>query len=499
MDTVKTKAYKLAAELGLQEQYVLDWLRANGYPNVRRADTIRADVAQAARRALKKRRGGGSQRSRGRSSPPSHAPRTSPPPTSNTSPASSKGGQGGFRMSFADLLEQHLPQGVEASSSADPTKTVEMPVQRPTGGDYTADLHNRLNRAEQARDAAARARQLAERATAQMQAALDAANARLAEVSHIASDAREQLTRLRTEHDRVQLDRSTLRERNRRLEDERATLEQTCGDLQRDAEDLRQTVERVEKEQADHQAMVADLQQAMQREMAWRARALELERAHQHGTNLPALLQGLGVGDFKSQAMVMQAILGHRDTASAFLRAIRQVDAAIIEKLVGERLARVCAHAVCNQVARLDDRAVVRVDSARDCDVCGGADDRRWFARMVHECARAGVRRLLVIGGGETIQAQLRDFSQGRPVDLRLVGDRETPQRARVRGRVEGCDLLVVWSQWVAPEALSTAYTEAARDEARPIVSVFGQTPKVAALARAVCNRLARNHVLQAI
>ena len=49
---VKTKAYKLAAELGLQEQPVLDWLRANGYPNARRADMIRADVAQAARKAL---------------------------------------------------------------------------------------------------------------------------------------------------------------------------------------------------------------------------------------------------------------------------------------------------------------------------------------------------------------------------------------------------------------------------------------------------------------
>ena len=49
---VKTKAYKLAAELGLQEHSVLEWLRENGYPNARRADTIRSEVAQAARQAL---------------------------------------------------------------------------------------------------------------------------------------------------------------------------------------------------------------------------------------------------------------------------------------------------------------------------------------------------------------------------------------------------------------------------------------------------------------
>ncbi|MEZ4463489.1 MAG: hypothetical protein R3F43_02960 [bacterium] len=46
------EAYKLAADLGVAEPVLLDWLRTNGYPNARRGDTIRAEVAVAARRAL---------------------------------------------------------------------------------------------------------------------------------------------------------------------------------------------------------------------------------------------------------------------------------------------------------------------------------------------------------------------------------------------------------------------------------------------------------------
>ena len=35
--------YGFATELGMQEQPVLDWLRAHRYPNLRRADMIHAD------------------------------------------------------------------------------------------------------------------------------------------------------------------------------------------------------------------------------------------------------------------------------------------------------------------------------------------------------------------------------------------------------------------------------------------------------------------------
>jgi hypothetical protein len=153
---------------------------------------------------------------------------------------------------------------------------------------------------------------------------------------------------------------------------------------------------------------------------------------------------------------------------------------------------------VCNQVAALDDKVAVREDNARACEVCAGSAARRWFARMVRECSLAGARRLLVIGGGDRLHAQLRELSQGQPVDLRLVAATESLQSARIRGRVEGCDLLVVLSEWVVELPVTAPYVQAAREEGKPAVTVLGRSPDTVALARAVCNRLARNHVLSA-
>ena len=49
---VKTKVYKLAAELGIREDRILEWLRGQGYPHMRRADMVRAELVAAARSAL---------------------------------------------------------------------------------------------------------------------------------------------------------------------------------------------------------------------------------------------------------------------------------------------------------------------------------------------------------------------------------------------------------------------------------------------------------------
>lgn len=491
---MKTKAYKLAAELGVQEQSVLDWLRANGYPNARRADTIRADVAQAARQALG--RGRAARRTSGRHPSPGPRGPTQPPPSRPAPRPTAEGGGGGFRVSFAELLEAHLPQSAEAGTSALPDAGPPAPRRPPPprqedGADE--ELRLRVARAEGERDAVRRE--------------ADASRQRLEAVTREAEALRRELLAakqnliafeaLRGDLDRLQLERAQLRHALQVAQDERATLEGTCAELKRELDEVQTTLRAAEEEQDERDTLLEELESAMQREMAWRARALELERAANQDANLLGLLQALGIEDFGEQAEVLRALLASRDTALGFLRAIRQVESAPLERMVRHRIRRVCAHPVCNQVAEHDERVVLRVDDERICEVCGGDADRRWFARMVRECSRAGVRRLLVIGG-EPVHDALRGLSQGQPVDLRLVGADDEVHPARVRGRVEGCDVLVLWSSRLVTEAVATPYADAARAEGRPVVSVLGDRCQVAALARAVCYRLARNHVLAA-
>lgn len=516
---MKTKAYKLAADLGVPEQVLLDWLKANGYPNARRGDTIRAEVAQAARRALG--RGGSAtlpptratgsvrpvernsaalrpvQRDSGVVRPPDRPTDVSEPPRRNSRASE------GFRVSFADLLEEHLPGGMEAlpagagpaAAAAAAQRPQPRPSMRPSTGLSNEEvLKLRLTRMEADRDQAHRELDI-------LRQRLEADQLRLREALAALSAAdgdRHALGMLRQEHERVLLERATQRQALQAAADERGTLEQTCGELQQELVDLRDQLAGADAEREVREATITELESAVQREVAWRARALELERVVQMGNSLHGLLQGLGLEDVRLQADVLRALLSDREGALGLIRAIRQVDAAALTKMISGRVTRTCAHPLCDEIARLDDRVRVRVDDASRCEICQDSPDRRWFARLVRECARAGVRRLLVIGGSDATQRVLRELAQGQPLDLRLVADAEPAPAARVRGRVEGCDVLVLWSGTLVAPDLSAPYEAAAEAEGRPVVRVLGDRGTVAGLARAVSIRLARNHILAA-
>jgi hypothetical protein len=493
---LKTKAYKLAAELGVHEQSVLDWLRAHGYPNVRRADTIKAEVCQAARQALGRKETAGK---RGPKPPPRHG---SAPVAAEVEPAAAS-----LRVSFAELLEAHLPADERPPAPTGPLDTIPSlpaalrpergrpapapapPAPAPVPGPTADDLARVRAEREAASRRADEWRIRYERARSD----LEDASSRL---KHL-EGAAEALAAVRAERERLALEASTLRQRLQAVEDERDTLEATAAELQTELVATREALNRIETEAGQRQILVDDLELAVQREVAWRARALELERAAVVGGNLQAALQRLGLTGLDDQQRMLQAVVSHPEGVRDLLRAVRQVDPDALARVVRERLVRVCAHPVCNQVAVLDDRLPMRVDSGKDCEVCRGSADRRWFLRMVRECGRAGVRRLLVIGGPDATRDALRGLSEGQPVDVRLIADSEEVHPARVQGRVEGCDVLVLWGEAVVPRAISEPYEATALREGRPVVQILGERGGVAALARGVCNRLARDLVLR--
>lgn len=508
---MKTKAYKLAAELGLQEDSVLEWLRDNGYPNARRADTIRSEVAQAARQALGSRaaRPTAPRPAPARPAPPPPPPRPSPPPAPRPPPPQSRKSrqQGGvtaagdgFKVSFAELLENHLPGDVTAGLQALPETrpaivAVSPPQASPRVTDSRDDLRVRIARAETERD---RLQQKLDVEKARAEGYIRDAQRLDAELA-TARQALVELAPLREDHERLELDRTRLRHELAVAADERATLEQTCTDLQAELTEARAALEEARRGDIEYGTVLGDLETARQREIAWRTRALELERAVAQGGDIIRLLKGQGLEAFRQQVRVLQTLLADEATALQLLKSIRQVDAPALEKLVEERLRRTCAHPLCNRVTRAADKIPLRVDDDRECAVCGGDPEKRWFHHMVQECAGAGVRRLLVIGGSDATQSRLRALSEGEPVDLRLVSADEEVLAARAAGRVEGCDALILWSRWVVPTHISEPYAEAALAADRPIISVLGVTCGVVPLARATVNRLARTHVLRAV
>ena len=481
---MKVKAYKLAVELGLSEQEVLDWLHKNGCPTVKSGDTIRADVANTARRVLKRQ-----------PAPPPELPKAAPKPipqaqlhTDNPAirtpqqirKAAQKGG------TFAELLEAHLPK-LEGSLAPQRARTL-----------TEEHLDRRLAEAEALKQSFRAEADAGIAKIAELQNTIASKNAEIASLKQELEDARSQKARADALYDEtieLQLDRATLRRRVQAQKDELQTLEQTCAELQEALLQAKESAAQAEQSSQVKQ-LIDDLENATKREIAWRARALELERSNHTAQTLPSLLQSLGLTDPAQQLLLLASLFDDKTSGTALLRAIRQIDAAQVEQLVTQRLRKTCAHPICHSVTKRDELVPLRVDDDKECEVCHGDPDRRWFIRMVQECGWAGVKRLLIVGGDEDCQDKLRDLSQGQGVELRLVQADEPLQTARIAARVEGADVVVTWSRQTVDGAISDAYAQCAVSSGRLVVPVLGSGCTISELARAVCNRLARNHVM---
>ncbi len=507
---MKTKAYKLAAELGLQEQSVLDWLRDNGYPNVRRADMIRSEVAQAARQALGQVRSAVSRgvttasslrRSSGRPDKSFNESRRRGPPTSAT-----QGGDG-FRVTFADLLD-------EFGGSPDPSSS---PVSIASGSVSVSPITTG-SRSENTGAVAALEKlrfELAqlekERDQLRQEILVERANTESAERS--ATRLKHQLVQVRSrseeaekvirERDRLSIECASLIKSIRQIEDENATLQGTCSDLQSRLTELDSAAIEMESLQLDHSVVLGDLETARQRETAWRARALELERAMQSGGNLLDYFGVLGIEERAEQIRLLASLASSEKAAVGLSQAVRSFDQELLDKLVRENVRATCTHVICQRVVAQRGLQAFRVDAAERCSVCGGHDDQRWFKYFAHQCALSGVKRVLVVGGASSFQTSLRQLSAGHALEIRLLALDEQNNEGRVRGRIEGCDLLVLAEGNPDEASPITSYAEVARQfnrlVVRPRKSGKMQSFTIRTLAQSAANVLARADVLTAV
>ena len=224
----------------------------------------------------------------------------------------------------------------------------------------------------------------------------------------------------------------------------------------------------------------------------------ELERAAHAGDD-SALLKKRGISSLNDRMSVLKAMLDSEETAEELFKSIRQVDAGLIERLLEDKMRKTCSHPVCRRVTLEVGKSIQRVDDDTQCHFCNGDPEQRWFNQLVFEGERAGVRRLLVVGGRPEVQSRLRALSQGRSIDLRLIPSDEEVSQVRVDSRVEGCDLVICWSEGVVSPELTNAYVTAADKHGRPLVSVIGHEDNVTRLARAAIYRIARTHLFASV
>jgi hypothetical protein len=122
-----------------------------------------------------------------------------------------------------------------------------------------------------------------------------------------------------------------------------------------------------------------------------------------------------------------------------------------LERLLG-RVMLVCERTECQPSSA--QAVVVRVSPER-CEVCGGSDIRVAFDLLLRASRRAGVTRLVIVGGSPAYHTQLRDLARGTDLKLDLVAGHSKLGKRRARNEAER---VVIWGATILDHGTSAAY-----------------------------------------
>lgn len=131
-----------------------------------------------------------------------------------------------------------------------------------------------------------------------------------------------------------------------------------------------------------------------------------------------------------------------------------------VEALLARSFARACVQPGCQAAAAATGRAVVTVERGSDCEGCGGSRNEEALGRALQMMARAGWRRLLVVGGSPNSHREIRE-TVGERLELRLIEGVEKRRTAKeARQQVEWADVVVIWGGTQLDHKVSTLYTD---------------------------------------
>jgi hypothetical protein len=150
---------------------------------------------------------------------------------------------------------------------------------------------------------------------------------------------------------------------------------------------------------------------------------------------------------------------------------------------VDAELQRLCA--ACAQRVPPDGRERVTVP-APSCSYCGGSAHARALRELADACERAGVSRLVVVGGSPSVREELERAAH---VELRLVDGTRRRTGAEAGRDVDWADVIVVAGSSELAHKVSNLYTRDGRARGKLVVA---ERRGVEAIAGAVVEHLAR-------
>lgn len=113
-----------------------------------------------------------------------------------------------------------------------------------------------------------------------------------------------------------------------------------------------------------------------------------------------------------------------------------------------------------------DQRPILRVAQPQ-CTRCGGSNNQRAVDEMLAACGRAGVGKIVFVGGSPAVRQELAQLL-GEVLDLRLIEGTRSRTRAAAEADIAWADLVIVLGTSELAHKVSMLYTDdpAARKKA---------------------------------
>lgn len=134
-----------------------------------------------------------------------------------------------------------------------------------------------------------------------------------------------------------------------------------------------------------------------------------------------------------------------------FARARELLDAAFV---------RSCSDGNCRTAlaASRPGRQLLRVLDARQCQHCGGSDNRRAMLRFAEACRASRVRRVVIVGGSPNVRAELQALVPP-DLELRLIDGTERRTLDKARADLDWAHLVLIWGASELDHRVSKLYT----------------------------------------
>jgi hypothetical protein len=130
-----------------------------------------------------------------------------------------------------------------------------------------------------------------------------------------------------------------------------------------------------------------------------------------------------------------------------------------IRELLVTRFVRSCSRATCKQAAARDGRSMLEVAHHKDCEFCGGQENRAEIERAIKELEARGITRLVIVGGSPATHEELTRLV-GERLTVRLISGTDRRNGTAAKSDIAWAQLVVVWGGTELDHKVSKLYTD---------------------------------------